>query len=286
MRRFAVPLLVAAALGCGIDLPDLPGRACDQDHPCRSGRDCVAGRCFAPGELDGGAGGPGGGGGGGGSGGGTGGGAPADAGRVLWSQSREGFNTQSVGAGCALEVDPLRQNRVASTVASALDGADRAYALQTDAGALELSGNGRLRGRFQVPSALALLGQSVWLQLGTGTALLAQLSFQANGSMQCTAAAGTIHPQAVTQTVTWGGGFQPNRDYLVDIQWRRGQFRRVYVDGTLLAEATLNDPGTAFAAPQELRVGISRYDGTADAGWTITLTGWQLGEEPETPLSD
>lgn len=285
-RRLFWWVVAVALVACGVDLPDTPGRGCDEDHPCREGRSCVLGRCFSLEELDGGGsgGGAGGGagGGGGGAGGSGGGGASPDAGQVLWAQAAHGFTGQDVATSCFLEIDAVRGNRVVSTIRSSVQ--NRAAAVNANAATLALDGNGRLRGKFQVPQALALRANSPWLILGPTANPVLLLRFTSTGNLDVFSGAGTLGQQALTQTVTWSGGFQPNRDYLVDVQWKRGQYRDVAIDGTTVAQGALTDPGLAFARPTELRLGINSYGTGIDGGWTITLTDWQLGQEPETPL--
>lgn len=282
-RRLAWIFALAIAVACGVDLPDTPGRACDDDHPCRAGRECINGRCFSVDELDaGGTGGGSGGGGGTGGGGGGGGGSTADAGSVLWSQWDQGFTGQDVATNCMLEIDVVRNNRVVSTIRSGTQ--NRAVAINANAATLALNGNGRLRGKFQLPQALNLQGTSPWLILGSPAAPLMRLQFTQAGTLQCFSAAGTLSPVAFTQTITWPGGFQPNRDYLLDVTWKRGQYREIAIDGTTVVQGSLSEPDGGFVKPTELRLGIYGYASTADAGWTMTLSDWQLAEEPETPL--
>jgi hypothetical protein len=285
MRRLAWVSALAVAVACGVDLPDTPGRSCDDDHPCRNGRTCVAGRCFDDTSLDdGGGGGAGGGGGGngGGVGGGGGGGSSVDAGRVLWVQGVHGFTGQDALTGCMVNIETTFNNRVVSTIASSVQ--NRAVAINAAAATLDLNGNGRLRGKFQIPQPLTLKGNSSWLFVGPVSAPVIQFRFTSSGTLECFSAAGTLDPSAITQTITFGGGFQPNVDYLVDVTWKRGVFRDVAINGTTQLQATLTPPSTAFVKPTEMRLGINNYGGTADAGWTITLSDWALGEEPETPL--
>jgi hypothetical protein len=289
MRRAALVLALAIALACGVDLVDTPGRACDDDHPCRAGRECIAGRCFSTDELDGGgtgggAGGAGGGGGGsgGGVGGSGGGGAFVDAGSVLWSQWNEGFTGQDVLTNCMLEIDAVRNNRVVSTIRNS--SFDRAVAINANPATLALNGNGRLRGKFQLPQPLTLAGGSTWFVLGPVATPVLALRFTQAGNLECFSAAGTLSSQAFTQTIIWPGGWLPNKDYLVDVTWKRGQYREVAIDGTTVVQGALTDPLNTFTKPIEMRVGIVNYAGTADAGWTIALSDWQLGEEPDTVL--
>lgn len=321
----SLPLCCAVvAAACGVDLPDEAGRACDETHACRAPRTCVDFVCVelagdgggtggsggTGGGAAGGGSGVGGGGGGGGSAGGAGGGSAGGAGGgtaggagggamgggsggggivapPLWKQGVHGFTGQSVLGSATLEVDSLRNNRVSSTIKTALDTSDRATANHTDAGHLPQTGNGKIRGRFQLPAALKLTNNSYWLFLANGTKPLLQLSFNASGQLVTYSAAGMLGPSAVTNTITWTNGFQPNVDYLVEVAWARGQYRRVWINGTQVAQATnLTGDAGVLEAPDQLRLGIYRYDGTADAGWSVALTDWQLTDNPSVILSD
>jgi hypothetical protein len=138
-----------ALVACGVNLPETAeaGRACDQTHACRAPRQCVEGLCLDveveaddAGGAGGGEAGTGGGGGGGdaGSGGGDaagggqgGGGGGAGGGAAvppIWSQSLHGFSGQQVLGTATLDLDPLRGNRVLSTIRNANDANDRATA--------------------------------------------------------------------------------------------------------------------------------------------------------------
>jgi len=306
---FRVLLLAAAFLAlttCGVDLPNLPGRACDETHPCRAPRECLAGFC-ADVEAGDGGGGDGGGGSagggvgggaaggsaaGGGTGGGTGGGSAGGGGGSgtppLWRQSVHGFTGQSVLGTATLEVDTLRGNRVVSTIKGASDSNDRATANHTDGGRLPATGNGRIRGRFQIPSALKLTANSSFLWLATGGKPLLQLYFNSSGQLVTYSAAGMLAPGSVSNTITWSdGGFQPNVDYLLEIAWQRSGYRRVWINGSQVAQQTnlVGDAGL-LEVPDQLRLGIYRYDGTADAGWAVTLFDWQLTDNPSVVLGD
>ncbi len=324
-QRLLIVSSLAALCACGIDLPDEDGRACDDFHGCREPRTCVMGVCIelasgggaggatgtgggtgggsagvgggGGGAAGGGLGGNGGAGTGGGAGGGTGGGTATGGGTggggivspPLWSQAAHGFTGQAVLGSATLEVDALRGNRVVSTIKTASDTADRATAIHADAGRLPATGNGRIRGRFQLPSTLKLTSNSYWLYLarGTNNRQLLQLSFNSTGQLVAYSAPGMLGPNAVTNTITWTNGFQPNVDYLVEVEWRRGQYRRVSINGTQVASATgLTGDAGVLETPDNLRLGIHRYDGAADAGWSITLFDWQLTDNPSVILSD
>jgi hypothetical protein len=242
----------------------------------------VLGRCFDDNGAGGGAGGGDGGGGGSGGGMGGGGGSSADAGQILWSQKVHGFTGQDVMTNCMLDIETTFNNRVVSTIRSSTQ--NRAAAINANAATLALSGNGRLKGKFQIPQPLSLKGTSAWLILGTPATPLLRLQFNMAGNLEAYSAPGTISPLALTQVVNYPGGFQPNVDYTLDVTWKRGQFREVTLNGNKDQLGSLTEPDGGFTKPTELRVGIWNYGGTADAGWTITLSDWALGEEPETPM--
>lgn len=317
-RTFLLALALLALPTCGVDLPDLPGRACDGSHPCRSPRACVGGVCQADPGDDGGSGGGAGGGtagggagtgggstgggvGGGTAGGGPGGGSGTGGGSAtggggggvilppLWKQSVHGFSGQAVLGTATLEVDTLRGNRVIATIKNASDVNDRATANQTDAGRLPTTGNGKIRGRFQLPATLKLNNNSTFLLLSnglTGRDLL-RLYFNSTGQLVVSTAPGMIAPGAVTNAISYSNGFMPNVDYLVEITWERGSYRRVWINGLVAAQANnlLGDAGI-LEIPDQLRLGIHRYDGTADAGWSVALFDWQLTDNPSVILSD
>ena len=127
IQRCSVVSLVLLA-GCAIELDDVAGRACDESHPCRAPRACVAARCVDPlvpdSGSDGGAGDA---------------GLPspdagADAGLPRWQQRLHGFtgSTVDLDGGCTLDIDPSRGNRVLATVMGPGDDQDTASAEMID----------------------------------------------------------------------------------------------------------------------------------------------------------
>jgi hypothetical protein len=225
--------LCALSSGCVLDLPDMPGLACDDSHPCESGRACVAGVCTNA---------------------------------RVWRQAADGFSSMDVLPGATLSVGA--DNAVTSTIPSASDAHDRATAVATMP--LPSSGDGHLNGTFRLPSALALSGASPWLYLGTDTQEVVSLAFDATGALVCG-----------SQSAAWTGGFSSGVDYTVDLTWQHGSFLQLAVNGTPLISGSRD---SAVVVPDQLRLGIFRYDGDADAGWSITLSNWQLAADPGTPL--
>lgn len=281
MRR-AVPLLVLLASACGVSLDDYPGRTCDEAHPCRAGRSCLGGFCFAPGELDGG----------------SDAGAPPDAGRPdagapdagtpdagvpTWQQWLHGFTATTLDSNCSVVINPGLANTVSAAIASARDTEDTATADMNDPSRLPRGGNGRFRGRVSLSAPLSLQGLATFALVGTasGTPYLS-LGFNRNGRLVVSSAAGTVGPAAITQAVAPDGGFRAG-DYIVDVAWRQGGTRRVFVDDVLLDEVAV-PAGGAATGPEQVRLGIERYDGDAGTGWSVVLSNWKLADDQSVPL--
>lgn len=241
-------LLCAVLTGCVLDLPDAPGLKCDAAHPCETGRTCASGTCQPTGAT--------------------------------WRQSVDGFDGMTVLAGASVVLGD--GNAVTASVPSANDLHDRATA--DVAMPLPMSGNGHLKGHLKLPAALSLSGTSTWLWLGSDTQTLVALGFDASGALVCRSDAGALSAQALAQTLMQPGGFAPSTDYEFELTWQRGGFWRVFVNGTSLADNSLSEPGGALVVPTQLRLGIDRYDGSATSGWSVTLSGWQLADDPGTAL--
>jgi hypothetical protein len=246
MRHASV--LCAVLTGCVLDLPDAPGLQCDAQHLCELGRTCVAGTCQPTGAT--------------------------------WRQAVDGFAGMTVLPGATLVLGA--GNAVTATVPNASDAHDRATGDVSMP--LPMSGNGHLKGTLRLPAPLSLSAESAWLWLGSETQLLLSLAFDASGALVCRSDPGALSPQALAATAVQPGGFVANEDFTLEVTWKRGEFRRVFVNGTELTNEGLTAPGGTPVEPTQLRLGIDRYDGTATTGWGITLSDWQLADDPETPL--
>jgi hypothetical protein len=306
MRVAKSPLAVLIAAACTLDLPDDPGRACDGLHPCERGRECIAGICRDEGGVGGGssggntaggstAGGSGGSGGGadaGGAGGGAagggnaGGGTAGDAGSIYWRQWVDGFTNLATNGSATVVVRADAGNQVTATVLTADDLNDRATAEVRDAGALPQLGNGHLKGKFRLPAALSLKGNSPFVVLennGTGNAIV-ELSFDNQGQLIVKSDQGSVDRITLTQMVAWPGGFSPNVDYTVEVAWRRGQFRSLFVNGFDAGTLPASPPSMGPTLPDRLRLGIYHYDGDAGTGWSVILSDWALADDPAVGL--
>jgi len=302
--RCGLPLSVVLSLAaCAVDLPDEPGLRCDDGHPCSLGRECVGGFCVEEGGAAGGDSGGGDGAAGGGgataggaatAGGGAGGMATAggsaggamlpDAGSVIWRQEVNGFTDVQDFGSATIVIRADAGNQVVSTVQTADDGNDRGTAEVRDAGWLPQLGHGRIKGRFRIPAALNLRASSTFVRLENGANVVVSLAFDNMGRLIVRSDTGFVSNGALTQTISWPGGFLANTDYTVDVAWQRGGYRVLYINGADAGRLTANAPGTALVTPDRLRLGIYRYDGDAGTGWSITLTDWALADGPGVPL--
>lgn len=282
--RLAALAALGFAAGCGVSLDDVPGRACDDAHPCREGRACIDGFCFSPEALDAGvdagatdaggrdAGGP-------------------DAGRFdagpqpTWQQRLHGFTGTTVDANCSVDIDPSRGNRVLAIVSSTDDTRDTATADLDTPARLPGAAYGHLRGRVTLPAPLGLRSLATFALLTTadGGAWL-RLGFDAQGRLVVQSDAMTLGSAAMNESFARDGGFGAG-DYAVDVSWTRGGSRRVSLDNVTLADTPIGAPGGA-AAPALLRLGIASYDGDAGTGWSVTLSGWQAADDPSVVLGD
>lgn len=278
MHRWLGLFLLASS--CGVNLEDVPGRACDETHPCQAPRACIAGRCLASAELD--AGQPD--------------AAPPDAGafdagavdagpQPVWQQRLHGFSSTTVDMNCGLDIDPSRGNRVLATISSALDTQDTATADLVDPARLPRTFTGKLRGRLTLPAPVQVRGLLPVAFLGTQTGVAwVRLAFDAQGRLAVTSDAMTLGSAAINETFVRDGGFVTG-DYVVEVEWTRGGNRKVWLDGALLA-TTPTGTGGASTPPTELRLGVLRYDGDAGTGFSLTLSGWQLADDPAIVLGD
>ncbi|MFZ5441517.1 MAG: hypothetical protein ACOZQL_16035 [Myxococcota bacterium] len=266
--RCCVALLALA--GCVIGLDDVPGRACDEQHPCRLPRTCVANACVEP-LSDGGAdAGP------------PDAGPPVDAGLPRWQQRLHGFTGTTVDPGCTLDIDPLRGNRVLATIAGPGDGQDTATAELTDLNRLPRGVEGRLRGRLTLPAAVQVRGFVPVLFLGTQTGqAFVRAGFDGQGRLRVESDAQTLGATPLVETFTIDGGLTAG-DWILELAWRAGDFREVRLNDVVLATTPVT--GGATAPPGELTLGPARYDGDAGAAFSLTLSGWQLADELAVPL--
>lgn len=282
----ALCALVGAVVACGLDLPDVPGRLCDDAHPCREGRSCVDGHCFSQAELDAGAA--------------TDAGAsdagPTDAGppdagepdagpQPVWQQRLHGFTGTTVDPSCTVNIDPSRGNRVLATIASAADNRDTATGDLDDPRRLPATLSGRLRGRVTLAAPLGLRGAASFLSLSAADGGdWVRVAFDAQGRLLVQSDATTLASAAMNEAFTRDGGF-PAGDYVVDVRWERPGNRRVTLDGVVLADTPIGGGGRA-QPPGLLRLGIVSYGGDAGTGWSVTLSGWQLADDLSVPLGD
>jgi len=266
---------LALFAGCSIELDDVPGRACDDQHACRAPRACIRGACLTPAEADAGVAGD--------AGVSDGGVLPFDAGTstdggvARWQQRLHGFTGTTIDTNCALDIDPSRGNRVLATVLSADDAQDTATAEMVDVNRLPRTLEGRMRGRLTLPAPLAVRDFVPVVFLGTQTGLaFARVGFDGQGRIRVESDAQTVGSSALVERFSVDGGFSAG-DWVVEVAWRAGVFREVRLNDVVLSTTTVT--GGATQPPDELSLGPARYDGDAGTAFSITLSGWQLADD-------
>lgn len=277
--RLCSAITLALLGGCAVELDDVPGRTCDESHPCRAPRTCVSARCVEPSvadaghdagaELDA--------------------GLPtadagADAGVPRWQQRLHGFTGTTVEPTCTLNIDPSRGNRVLATVLGAQDTQDTAVAELVDVNRLPRSLEGRLRGRITLAAPLWVSGFVPLASLSTqsGQAFV-RIGFDATGLLVVQSDAQTVGSTALVERFAVDGGFSAG-DWIVEVAYRVGSTREVRINDVLQRATNLS--GGATLPPAELSLGIVRYDGTGGAAFSVTLSGWQLSDDLLVTLKD
>ncbi len=279
MIRLFSAVTLALLGGCAIELDDVPGRACDESHPCRAPRACVNARCVDPSapdagrdaglELDA--------------------GLPTadagtDAGLPRWQQRLQGFNGSTVDPTCTLDIDPSRGNRVLATVLGSGDAQDTALAEMIDLNHLPRSLEGRLRGRITLVAPLSVSGFVPLAYLGTqsGQAFV-RIGFEASGQLVVESDAQTVGAAALVERFPVDGGFTAG-DWIVEVAYRVGTAREVRINDVLQRYTSVS--GGATLPPAELSLGIARYDGTGGGAFSVTLSSWQLADDLLVTLGD
>ena len=252
-------LLVGLALGagCTVDIADYAERLCDDSHRCLDGWSCQAGRCVQ---------------------GGTDSGTEVQTGCIRWRQV-DGFSSTAACPTCMLTVDAAQQNQLTAIVDAAADGRDSATALITGSALESLGSGGKLRGRIYVPNGLRLEDDSTFLELGTSTgAPLLELYFTDSWELGLRSAAGMLQSSGVNAESV--ARFDSGTVRQIEVQWQRGAFARALVNGTNVVERTLTPVTGDLPEVTELRLGIVRYAGDAEEGWTAVLSEWVLCNDP------
>lgn len=278
MRRLCSVVSLALLAGCAIELDDLAGRACDETHPCHVPRACIRARCFDLSAPDAGADA------------GTDGGLPisdagtGDGGLPRWQQRLHGFTGSQVDTtgGCTLDIDPTRGNRVLATVVSAADTQDTALAELIDVNRLPRTLEARFKGRVTLPAPLSLRGFVPIAYLGTQTGqAFARLGFDATGQLVVESDAQTVGAAALVERFAVDGGFTTG-DWVLEVAYRVGSTREVRINDVLVSSTPVS--GGATLPPDELDLGIARYDGDAGGPFSVTLSSWQLADDLQVPL--
>ncbi|MGV3625058.1 MAG: hypothetical protein ACO1OB_29835 [Archangium sp.] len=254
--------LLLLMTGCTVELRDVAGRACDETHPCRAPRVCIDGRCLTPDA-----------------------GEEIDAGipEPRWEQRVHGFGGTTVDPDCSLTIDSTRENLVVASIAGPADDDDTALARVTDTARFATTNQGQLRGHLTFPLAVNVRGEVPVLVLNGSEGAWLRAGFDASGRLVVRSDANTLGDTEVLERFTVDGGFGA-RDSVLELAWQAGAFRRVTLDGQVLAETPVS--GGSSSSPGELALGVERYDGDAGTAFTVRLPGWQLADSLQTRLGD
>lgn len=258
MRWLRVLVLLGLTEGCVVDPGAYAGRACDADHACFDGRVCQAGTCVPPSH-----------------------GGVSDAGCLTWSQTTDGFASTTTGpgcAGCAVTVDASAGNRLTAVIASATDGQDIALA-RVSQGKLPATREGSLRGSIQHPGGGdSVSDSSPFLRLSSARGTLVELSFTNNFEINAFSGAGVLSSGPTIDT--GGPRLRDGLVHSVAASWRQGSFLHVSVDGSIVFSNALAAYDDAAGEPSGLELGILGYAGSTQTGWTATLDGFELCDNP------
>ncbi|MBK7865024.1 MAG: hypothetical protein IPJ65_41775 [Archangiaceae bacterium] len=290
LTRARVLALATLGASCMLSIPPYEERACDAEHDCLPGWQCVQGACRSSGGLAGGgaSGGLGGGSGGATAGGGAAGGqAWVDAG-ITWLQVRDGFGAYPKCSGCTLRVDA--GNAVSATVVDSDNdfafGRVQVTAPLTGAGG---KAQGYLRLDAAPPSRRSPFFHLFVTDAGSGVGQLSVLSLAVEGgALVSVSEAGALATAQFSSShlLPDAGRFLPGTDYHLDVRWKQGVFVDVFVDGLPAIPQRQVTPsvGTHPVAGTELRLGISTIaPGNSTPGWSDTLWGWAVADDADSP---
>lgn len=200
-----------------------------------------------------------------------------DAGAPRWQQRLHGFTNSTVDTGCMLDIDPSRGNRVLATVVGSADNQDTAKAELVDVNRLPRTLEARVKGRITLAAPLDVRGFVPLIFLGTQSdQAFARVGFDATGALVVQSDAQTLGTAALVERFSVDGGFTAG-DWTVEVAYRVGTAREVRINDARVSYATVS--GGATMPPDELSLGIARYDGDAGTAFSVTLSSWQLADD-------
>ena len=269
MIRQCSAVSLVLLVGCAIELDDIAGRACDDAHPCRAPRACVAARCVDPMLPDGGS---------------TtdsgvpdsgmpipDGGSGSDAGIARWQQRLHGFTNTTIDTGCMLQIDTARGNNVIATIVGPADNQDTATAEFLAPTQLPRTLEGRIKGRITLAAPINVSGYVPLIFLGTQTGqAFVRAGFDNQGLLVVESDPQTVGASSLVERFSVDGGFTAG-DWIIEVSYRVGTGREVRINDAVVSYALVN--GGATMPPNELSLGIARYDGTTGGAFTVTLSG-------------
>jgi hypothetical protein len=259
-------LFGALSVGCTVSLGSAEGHACNEQHTCPAPFECVSGFCRTPTDstLDGGS----------------------------WTQARTGFTSTTTGTDCTAVIEPAAGNRLTATVLSDT-GKDFAWGNATSG--LPTGEEGRLGGWFAMPDTFqSVSGTLSILRMvdQSGAQMLEVFLRPSDAAVELYAAPETLDQAlvgvgpTVGQNPTLAPLFAPGPTQL-EVAWARGQFLKVYVNGSLAVEYTLSPPTSGtISFPVRVQLGPSQYEGTPPSGgWRAIYSDWRVSEDPNASLT-
>lgn len=253
MRALVLGTLLLVT-NCTVSPADWVGGACDATHPCPEGGACVAGVC----EEDR-----------------PGGGTSAC---VTWQQRANGFSGTEVSPTADLSIDATQGNRLSVGIVSGNDGSDIASG-RISAELLPTSLEGELSGTLTIPADARPSGALPFVRVRGTRGTVVELFADNNGSIGAFTTAGVLQSAAVDQPRS-SAKLETGREHVFRVLWRTGAFRRIYVDGALLLDATLEPFTGTGATPTSFELGILGAESGQDPV-SLSFADWQLCDDAD-----
>ena len=241
---------------CSVQINDYRGRACDMTHPCVDGWTCVAGTCQ------------------------SGDGGPASDGGPVWRQWVDGFTSAQVipSTCCTLDAGSSADGNVV-TAHNAAEGAATAlgaYAMP--------NAEGQVRGHLKTTDSLPVdqTGDLVTMTDAAGNPFL-RLSLTGAGNLTVYSGPGALQADALSGSGTIPG-WATNTDFLIEVAWAQGGARTTTVNGAPFLSSTAGS-GATGATLRNVSLGLTTDAGT-NPGFSVTLSRWQIGPDPNVTLTE
>jgi hypothetical protein len=199
-----------------------------------------------------------------------------------WQQRLHGFTNTTIDPGCMVDIDPSRGNRVLATIVGSGDTQDTATAEMLAPMHLPRTLEGRIKGRITLPAPINVNGFVPLIFLGTQSGqAFARVGFDGARQLVVESDPQTVGSFSLVERFSVDGGFTAG-DWIVEVSYRVGTGREVRINDSVVSYALVT--GGATMPPDELSLGIARYDGDAGSAFSVTLSSWQLADDLMVPL--